>query len=274
MLAPHLFPPRADGTDPRLCPTCGSGRLSLKLGKFGAFIGCSNYPECRYTRAFSVPAPGEEDQASVRRLGEDPQTGLEVTVRAGRFGPYVQLGEGENGEKPKRTSLPKGTDPASVDLERALKLLALPREIGRHPESGEPIVAGIGRFGPYVQHGKTYANLTTEDDVALKGGRGRRTAAPGRVLGEHPDKGGEVVARSGRYGPYVSHNGVNATLPAGKAPETVTLEEAVALIDAKAGRSGERPTKRRGPRKAPAKKHAAGQAAAPRKARKAGNAAE
>ncbi len=288
MLAPHVFPPRADGTDPRLCPTCGSGRLSLKLGKFGAFIGCSNYPECRYTRAFSVPAPGEEDKADggVRRLGEDPETGLEVTVRGGRFGPYVQLGEGENGEKPKRTSLPKGTDPASVDLEQALKLLALPREVGRHPESGEPIVAGIGRFGPYVQHGKTYANLEPGDDVlniglnravtliaekALKGGRGRRTAAPGRVLGEHPDKGAEVVARSGRYGPYVSHNGVNATLPAGKAPETVTLEEAVALIDAKAG--GERPTKRRGPRKAPAKP-AAGQAAAPRKAGKAGNAAE
>jgi DNA topoisomerase-1 len=289
MLAPHLFPPRADGTDPRLCPTCGSGRLSLKLGKFGAFIGCSNYPECRYTRAFSVPAPGEEDQGSVRRLGEDPESGLEVTVRAGRFGPYVQLGEGENGEKPKRTSLPKGTDPASVELERALKLLALPREIGRHPESGEPIVAGIGRFGPYVQHGKTYANLEPGDDVlniglnravtliaekALKGGRGRRTAAPGRALGEHPDKGGEVVARSGRYGPYVSHNGVNATLPAGKTPETVTLEEAVALIDAKAGRSGERPTKRRGPRKAPAKKQAAGQSGTPRKARRAGNAAE
>ncbi len=288
MLAPHVFPPRADGTDPRLCPTCGSGRLSLKLGKFGAFIGCSNYPECRYTRAFSVPAPGEEDKADggVRRLGEHPETGLEVTVRGGRFGPYVQLGEGENGEKPKRTSLPKGTDPASVDLEQALKLLALPREVGRHPESGEPIVAGIGRFGPYVQHGKTYANLEAGDDVlniglnravtliaekALKGGRRRRTAAPGRVLGEHPDKGAEVVARSGRYGPYVSHNGVNATLPAGKAPETVTLEEAVALIDAKAG--GERPTKRRGPRKAPAKP-AAGQAAAPRKAGKAGNAAE
>jgi DNA topoisomerase I len=258
LLAPHLFPPRADGTDPRLCPTCGTGRLSLKLGKFGAFIGCSNYPECRYTRPFSVPGPGEEAaDNSTRVLGEDPESGLEVTARTGRFGPYVQLGEGENGEKPKRTSLPKGTDPAAVDLEMALKLLSLPREVGRHPESGEPIVASIGRYGPYVQHGKTYANLEAGDDVltlglnravtliadkALK--RGRRQPAPGRSLGEHPDKGGEIVARAGRYGPYVSHDGVNATLPAGQTPETVTLEEAVALIDARASR-GDGSTKRR-----------------------------
>jgi DNA topoisomerase-1 len=264
MLSPHVFPPREDGTDPRLCPTCSTGRLSLKLGKFGAFIGCSNYPECRYTRPFSVPAPGEEaPEASVRNLGHDPDSGLPVTVRTGRFGPYVQLGENENGEKPKRTALPKGTDPASVDLEFALKLLALPREVGRHPESGEPIMASIGRFGPYVQHGKTYANLETGDDVlniglnravtliaekALKRGR-RPAASPGRSLGDHPEKGGEVVARSGRYGPYVSHDGVNATLPAGKTPESVTLEEAVALIDAKASQGSGRPTRRRPARK-------------------------
>jgi DNA topoisomerase I len=166
--------------------------------------------------------------------------------------------------------LPKGTDPATVDLEFALKLLALPREIGRHPESGEPIVAGIGRYGPYVQHGKTYANLEQGDDVlniglnravtliaekALKGGRGRRAAAPGRVVGEHPDKGGEIVARAGRYGPYVSHNGVNATLPADKTPDTVTLEEAVILIDARAERGGgKRPAKRRAAAKKPSAK--------------------
>src|SRR5215813_861107 len=170
MLAPHVFPPRADGVDPRLCPTCGTGRLSIKLGKFGAFIGCSNYPECRYTRQFSVPGPGEEVvDNSVRVLGQDPETGLEVSVRTGRFGPYVQLGQGDNGEKPKRTALPKGTDPAAVDLDFALKLLALPREVGRHPESGEPIMASIGRYGAYVQHGKTYANLEAGDDVLSLG---------------------------------------------------------------------------------------------------------
>jgi DNA topoisomerase I len=298
LLAPHVFPARADGVDPRLCPTCGNGRLSLKLGKFGAFIGCSNYPDCRYTRQFSVPAPGEEDKTSTgtRVLGNDPESGLEVTVRDGRFGPYVQLGEGVDGEKPKRTSIPKGTDPASIDLEHALKLLALPREVGRHPESGDPIVAGIGRFGPYVQHVKTYANLEPGDDVlniglnravtliaekALKGGRGRRAADPGRVVGEHPEKGGEIVARNGRYGPYVSNNGVNATLPSGKTVEAITLDEAVALIDARAERTGGRPTKRRAPRKAAAK--ASGEAkpkspgkttprkTAPRKAKKPAN---
>jgi len=265
MLAPHVFPPRADGVDPRLCPSCGSGRLSLKLGKFGAFIGCSNYPECRYTRQFSVPAPGEEAvDNSVRVLGQDPETGLEVSVRTGRFGPYVQLGQGDNGEKPKRTALPKGTEPAAVDLDFALKLLALPREVGRHPETGEAIVTGIGRYGAYVQHGKTYANLEAGDDVLSLGlnravtliaekaqKRGRRAAAPGRSLGEHPQRGGEIVARNGRYGPYVSHDGVNATLPAGSTPETVTLDEAVALVDAKASRGGG--TKRRAPRKAVAR---------------------
>jgi DNA topoisomerase I len=288
MLAPHVFPPRQDGTDPRQCPSCGTGRLSLKLGKFGAFIGCSNYPECRYTRPFSVPAPGEEAADNgVRRLGEDPETGLEVSARTGRFGPYVQLGEGANGEKPKRTALPKGTDPAAVDLDHALKLLALPREVGRHPESGEAIVAGIGRYGAYVQHGKTYANLEAGDDVLNLGlnravtliaekaqKRGRRAAAPGRSLGEHPEKGGEIVARNGRYGPYVSHGGVNATLPADKTPDTVTLDEAAALIEAKASR-GERPTKRRAPRKTkPASAEGNGKAPRKTKTLKAAKAAE
>src|SRR5215510_13458203 len=288
MLSPHVFPPRQAGSDPRLCPSCGTGRLSLKLGKFGAFIGCSNYPDCRYTRQFSVPAPGEEAaDNSTRVLGKDPDSGLEVSVRSGRFGPYVQLGESENGEKPKRTALPKGTDPAAVDLDHALKLLALPREVGRHPESGEPIMASIGRYGPYVQHGKTYANLEAGDDVlniglnravtliaekALKRGR-RPAAAPGRSLGEHPQKGGEIVARSGRYGPYVSHDGVNATLPAGSTPETVTLEEAAALIDAKAAQGGGKARRRRSPRKT-AKAAAAPTQAKPRRKTKPKEAAE
>jgi len=249
LLAPHLFPPRADGSDPRQCPNCGDGPLSLKLSKFGAFIGCSNYPECRYTRPLSIPADGSAD-IGTKVLGKDPQSGLEVTLRSGRFGPYLQLGEAVDGEKPRRAGLPKGTAPDQIDLQRALALLSLPREVGHHPEDGEPIRAGIGRFGPYVQHGKTYANLESPEEVftiglnravtliaekRAKGSRGRRFGAdPGRPLGDHPVKGGAVVAKNGRYGPYVSHNGVNATLPADKTPETVTLEEAVALIDARA----------------------------------------
>jgi len=261
LLAPHLFPPREDGTDPRVCPTCGNGRLGLKLSKFGAFIGCSNYPECRHTRSLTADGNGE---VSNRKLGEDPATGLDITVRSGRFGPYLQLGEGVNGEKPKRASLPKGVSPKDIDLARAVALLSLPREVGRHPEDGEPIRAGIGRYGPYVQHGKTYANLEDSDEVFNIGlnravtliaekiaspSRGRRFGAdPGRPLGDHPSKGGPVTAKKGRYGPYVSHNGVNATLPADKTPENVSLEEAVALIDARADRNGPAPHAR--PRKA------------------------
>jgi DNA topoisomerase-1 len=262
MLGPHLFPPREDGTDPRVCPTCGNGRLSLKLSKFGAFIGCSNYPECRYTR--SLTAPGNGAEGGDRKLGTDPTTGLDVMVRSGRFGPYLQLGEQvEGGDKPKRASLPKGVAPDEMDLERAIALLSLPRTVGRHPEDGEPILAGIGRYGPYVQHGKTYANLDSPDEVftvglnravtliaekKAKGPRKRFGADPGRALGDHPTKGGPIVAKKGRYGPYVSHNGVNATLPADKTPETVTLDEAVALIDARAERNGPAPHAR--PRKA------------------------
>jgi len=262
LLAPHLFPPREDGTDPRVCPTCGTGRLSLKLSKFGAFIGCSTYPECRYTR--SLTAPGNGAEAADRKLGIDPATGLDVLVRSGRFGHYLQLGDAvEGGDKPKRASLPKGVAPDEMDLQRAIKLLSLPREVGRHPEDGEPILAGIGRYGPYVQHVKTYANLDFPEEVFTVGlnraviliaekkakGPSRRFGAdPGRALGDHPTKGGPIVAKKGRYGPYVSHNGVNATLPADKTPETMTLDEAVALIDARAERNGPAPHAR--PRKA------------------------
>ncbi|HJY16201.1 MAG TPA: DNA topoisomerase, partial [Xanthobacteraceae bacterium] len=264
LLAPHLFPPREDGSDPRVCPTCSNGRLTLKLSKFGAFIGCTNYPDCRYTRALSSQADGSPD-IGTKKLGVDPVTGLDVTVRSGRFGPYLQIGETEKGgEKPKRAGLPKGVAPDEIDLERALALLSLPREIGRSPEDGEPIVAGIGRFGPYVRHGKTYANLDSPEEVfsvglnravtliaekIAKGPRkGRFGADPGRSLGDHPAKGGAIAAKKGRYGPYVSHNGVNATLPADKTPETITLEEAVALLDARAERNAPAPHAR--PRKA------------------------
>jgi DNA topoisomerase I len=273
LLGPHIFPPREDGSDPRLCRTCGTGRLSLKLGRYGAFIGCSNYPECRFTRPLSASAAGEQGDTGTKILGQDPETGLEVTLRGGRFGPYVQLGEAVDGVKPKRASVPKGVVPDDVDLELALKLLALPREVGRHPESGEPIIANNGRFGPYVQHGKTYANLDNGDDVLTIGlnravtliaekianpGRGRRFGGdPGRALGDHPQKGGPIVAKKGRYGPYVSHDGINANLPPDKTPEAVTLEEAAALIDARAesGASGKR--------RAAGRKPATGKAARP-----------
>ncbi|KAA5598983.1 type I DNA topoisomerase [Blastochloris sulfoviridis] len=248
LLGPHFFPDLGDGIDRRRCPTCGDGRLSLKLGKYGSFIGCSNYPECKYTRPLAVPGNGDGsgEAEGNRSLGEDPDTGLEVTVRNGRFGPYVQLGEGE---KPKRSSFPRGLDPVSIDLETALALLSLPREVATHPETGKPILVGIGRFGPYVQHDKTYANLGAEDEVLSIGanraidlivtketrgpGRGRG-ADSGRVLGDHPALGGPISVRAGRYGPYVNHGKVNATLPKDVPPESVTLEQAVSLLKARA----------------------------------------
>jgi DNA topoisomerase I len=262
LLAPHIFPPQPDGSDPRKCPNCETGRLSLKVGRYGAFIGCSNYPDCNFTRQMTPGANGGVNGTKV--LGEDPETGLEVSLRSGRFGPYLQLGEQskEKGiDKPKRAGLPKGLAPDDVDLERALALLALPREVGIHPEDGEPIVAGVGRFGPYVKHGKTYANLEQGDDVLnvglnravtliaekkLNPGKGRRFGAdPGKSLGEHPDKGGPIVVKNGRYGPYVSHNGINATLTGDKTPDTLTLDDAVGLLEARAAKVGNAPKARR-----------------------------
>jgi DNA topoisomerase I len=251
LLGPHIFPDRGDGTDPRTCPSCGSGRLSLKLGKFGAFVGCSNYPECRYTRQLALPAETEEGKEAagdgVRLLGLDPESGLPVTVRVGRFGPYLQLGEAENGEKPKRANIPRGYDPVTIDLATAIALLGLPREVGPHPETGKPITAGIGRYGPFVQHDGTFANLESVEEVfsigpnravsliAEKKQGGGRQNQPRliKALGDHPE-GGEVTVRAGRYGPYVNHGRINATLPRGADPEKVTLAEALALIASKA----------------------------------------
>ena len=274
VLAPHLYPPREDGSDPRLCPACGQGRLGLKTARAGgAFIGCSNYPACRYTRALSAPN-GEETGAAERVLGEDG--GEEIWLKAGRFGPYVQRGEaGEDTPKPARASLPKGWSPEAMDLEKALRLLSLPREIGRHPQDGDTVEAGIGRYGPYVRHGKVYANLPDADEVftigmnravevlAQKAARGTRAAAPAalRDLGEHPD-GGAVEVMAGRYGPYVKWGKVNATLPKDMAPETVTLDQALELVAAKAGKSGGRKAAPKAAAKAGAK------AATPKKAGK------
>src|SRR5438045_7322705 len=160
-LGPHLFPDKGDGADPRACPTCGTGRLALKTGKYGAFIGCSNYPECRYTRPIAASEAEENGESGDRELGVDPATGHSIWLKAGRFGPYVE----EQEEKPKRASLPKDWPPAAIDLDKALRLLRLPREVGPHPEGGGMILAGIGRYGPYVQHSGTYANLPNADEV-------------------------------------------------------------------------------------------------------------
>ena len=251
-LGPSIFPEREDGSDPRVCPTCATGRLSLKAGKFGAFIGCSNYPECRYTRQLGV-AEGEEDAAGGdRELGPDPATGRKVWLKVGRFGPYVEL-EADPADakaKPKRSSLPKGWEPMSIDLERALRLLSLPRHVAKHPEDGEPILAGLGRYGPYVQHKSTYASLDGIEDafevgenraVALLAekraglsGRGRTAAAALKELGAHPVSGEAIRVLSGRYGPYVNAGKINANVPKGADPQAVTLEEAVKLLDARA----------------------------------------
>jgi len=263
LLGPHIFPEPQDGGDPRACPSCTNGRLSLKVGKFGAFIGCSNYPECRYTRQL---ADTNSEKASLsgeaKVLGADPETGLEITLRIGRFGPYVQLGEGDGGEKPKRASIPKGTDPEHIDLERALALLALPREVGLHPETGKPIVAGFGRYGPYVHHDGKYASLSAPEEVFEIGinravsllaekaaNRRPRASSVIKELGDHPELGGKVQVLSGRYGPYVKHGKVNATLPKDRDPEQVTLQEAVELIAAKSAKGPTKKTPRKSARK-------------------------
>jgi DNA topoisomerase I len=265
ILGPHIFPPKPEGGDPRQCPNCAAGRLSLKVGKFGAFIGCSNYPDCRFTRQFSDTQNGAPEASTPegKLLGQDPKTGLPVTLRSGRFGPYVQLAEAEGDEKPKRASVPRGIDAATLDLQRALELLALPRDIGLHPESGKPITAGIGRYGPFILHDGTYANLPSVEEVFSIGinravvllaekkagtGKGRfQRAAPTvlKELGEHPSDGGKVQVLSGRYGPYVKHGDVNATLPRSKDPATLNIAEAIALIAERIAKGPGKP-KRRG----------------------------
>ncbi|MEI5680324.1 MULTISPECIES: type I DNA topoisomerase [unclassified Mesorhizobium] len=281
-LAPLVFPAREDGSNPRICPKCGTGNLSLKLGKYGAFVGCSNYPECGFTRQLGDAVNGDGESAGGedgnKVLGTDPYTSEEITLRSGRFGPYIQRGEGKEA---KRSSLPKGWTPASIDHEKALALLALPRDVGKHPESGKMISAGLGRYGPFVLHDGTYANLESIEDVFSiglnravsviaekqlkgKGGRNGGTPAALKELGEHPD-GGAITVRDGKYGPYVNFGKVNATLPKGKDPMTVTVEDALALIAEKEAKGGgKKPvrakaatTKKAPAKKAPAKKPAA-----------------
>ena len=272
-LGPVIFPAREDGADPRVCPTCGTGRLSLKTSKFGAFIGCSNYPDCRYTRPIATPEGGDGEAAGGdRELGLDPHTSEKVWLKDGRFGPYVQLGEGD---KPRRSSLPKGWTPSAMDLDQALRLLSLPREIGVSPDDGKPILAGLGRYGPYVQHDKTYASLANIEeafDVGLNraitliaekragGPRGANGAGAAlKDLGEHPQTGKPVRILSGRFGPYIKHEDTNANVPRGKDPQEVTLEEAVVLL-------AERAAKPSSGKKKPARKAAAAKPVAEKKA--------
>ena len=252
-LGPHFFANDGTGRDPRLCPGCSAGRLSLKLGKFGAFIGCSNYPVCRYTRSLIVEGEAESSIQETA-LGPEPATALPVTLKKGPYGHYVQLGEGDGDAKPKRVALPRSISPVDVDLETALRLLSLPRELGRHPETGEPIIAGIGRFGPYIKHGNTFKSLGIDDDVLTIGlnraivllaeasPERRRGPQLLRELGAHP-KGGSVGLYRGRYGPYVSHDGVIASLPRNGDPTTFSLEQALPLLAAQRDkRKGRRKT--------------------------------
>ena len=261
-LSDYLFPAQEDGGDPRKCPSCGNGRLSLRGGRFGAFVACSNYPDCKYTRKFAQPGGngGEADG----EIGKHPETGEPISRKAGRFGPYIEMG---SGKEAKRSSIPK--DIGELDLDWAVKLLSLPRTIGMHPESGEPITASLGRYGPYLAHQGKYAKLRSTAEIfetgmnsavaklaeaANGGGRGARTAAePLQTFGPHPESGGEMKLMAGRYGPYVTDGTTNATLPRDKQPETLTAAEAAALITEKAAKG---PAKKGRGKKAPAKKKA------------------
>src|ERR1700761_7812260 len=239
ILGSHIFPAPADGSDPRVCPNCKDGKLNLKLGRFGAFIGCTNYPECRYTRKLGQ-TEAEAAAAQPRVLGHDPETGEDIAIKNGRFGPYVQRGEGKDA---KRSGIPQGTEPDAVDYELALKLIALPREVGKHPETGEPITANFGRFGPYVAHNGQYASLESPDDVftiginhavtvlAEKKAKSRPRGGPEALkeLGNNAE-GKMVKLMRGRYGPYVTDGETNATLPKDTDPLTLTLDQANALI--------------------------------------------
>jgi len=256
-LGPHFFPANDNGgKSPRDCPSCANGRLGLKLGKFGAFIGCSNYPECRFTRKLGI-VDADADAASganldgPKILGTDPATGKVVTLRNGPYGLYVQLGEAEGKDKPKRQSLLKGMTPDDVTLEKALALLSLPRELGPHPDDGEQILAGVGRFGPYVKHGTKYKTIPADESVleigmnravallaeAKSAGRGR-AAKPIRIIGNHPADEAPIELYEGRYGPYVKHGGINATVPRDLKLDEVTLDQAVALLAERAAKGG------------------------------------
>ncbi len=281
VLGPHVFPDKGDGSDPRKCPSCADGKLSLKVGKFGAFVGCSNYPDCRFTRQLTAGIDGEAGATGDRTLGVDPETGKPVFVKSGRFGPYIQLGEAEEGEKPKRAGIPRDASATTITFERALELLSLPREVGLHPETGLPITAGLGRFGPFILHDGTYANLKDPEEVftigvnravdllAEKAAKTKERAGKAlHDLGAHPQDGKPILVMEGKYGAYLKHGRTNATLPKDTDIGKYTVEEAVALIAEKSGKGAKKaPAKKaaepkeKPARKAPAKKKTAKKAA-------------
>jgi DNA topoisomerase-1 len=273
-LAPYLFPEREDGSDPRVCPKCGTGRLALRGGRFGAFVACSNYPDCKYTRKFAQPGGSDGMTSDAPEiLGEHPETGLEIHRKSGRFGPYVEMGEGKEAA---RASIPKDISAEDFGLDWAVRLLSLPRTVGMHPESGEPVTASIGRYGPYLAHQGKYARLQSTAEVFETGmnaavvklaeaangnGRARNGGSrePLKVLGKHPRTDAEIKLMDGRYGAYVTDGTTNATLPKTVAPDELTLEEAAQLIDERAAK---------GPGKGKAKKKAAPKKkASPKKAK-------
>jgi len=287
-LADYLFPANEDGSDPRTCPKCGpegrtGGRLALRGGRFGAFVACSNYPECKFTRKFGV-AGGAGDEGESGELGKDPATGEAITRHVGRFGPYIQLGEGKEA---KRASIPKdvlASTGGELTLDWAVKLLSLPREVGVHPETSLPIMASIGRYGPYLMHDGKYARLRSTEEVfdtgmnaavvklaeaAAGGARGRGAAAePLNTFGPHPTTGGEMKLMAGRFGPYVTDGTTNATLPKDKDPGELTAAEAAQLIDEKAAKGPAKGKRKAAPKKAAAKKPAAKKAPAKKPAAK------
>ncbi|MDF2366893.1 type I DNA topoisomerase [Sneathiella sp.] len=258
VLAPHVFPPTEDGKDPRTCPKCDDGRLSLKTGRFGAFIGCSNYPDCRFTRKLGESAEDADNTADEgpKEIGIDPASGLMITLRKGPYGPYLQLGEPEPKKKPKRVSIAKDIPLESIDFDLAVQLIGLPREIGPHPETGAMITAGLGRYGPYVESERKYGKLSNSMEVLTvgmnravellaaaktRGGGAGRGAAPLRVVGPHPADEADINVKDGRYGAYVTHGGINATIPKDADPMTITLEDAVKLLAERAEKSGKKP---------------------------------
>ena len=287
-LGPHFFPANDNGgKSPRDCPSCSNGRLGLKLGKFGAFIGCSNYPECRFTRKLGIVDAAADAVSGAnldgpKILGTDPATGKVVTLRNGPYGLYVQLGEPEGKEKPKRQSLLKGMTPDDVTLEKALLLLSLPRELGPHPEDQQPVLAGVGRFGPYVKHGTKYKSIPADESVleigmnramallaeAKGASRGRAAAKPIRVVGNHPADEAPIELYDGRYGQYVKHGGINATVPRDLKPEELTVDQAVSLLAERAAKGGGKKPKAAKKKAAPAAANDAGEKPAKKTAAK------